>query len=304
MTAAVAPLDGTTRATRPERRPFEPGSRMWEDTGLITFSLTAGSAFLLQTMEPSIAAVVDEHSAFRTDALGRAARSIASVMMWIYGGEEALAEADRLRKMHTTLNSTDANGVKHRALSSGPWAWVLHTAIFAFTEGNKYFSSEKLTDAEKEEYYQEVVQLMHNFSVAPKEIPASFAEWEPWFQDQIENHLVPTNVAYDYLKVARTLAPPKQIPTPLRPVWRVVATPVGRMQHFFTIGTTPEIIREKLDIPWTANDERTLRALGWLIGHTVPHLPERVRYFPIAYEARRLERDRARLRKMINLRPV
>nr|WP_281423555.1 oxygenase MpaB family protein [Nocardia tengchongensis] len=87
---------------------------------MITFSLTAGSAFLLQTMEPSIAAVVDEHSTFRTDALGRAARSIASVMMWIYGGEEALTEADRLRKMHATLNSTDAHGVKHRALSSGP----------------------------------------------------------------------------------------------------------------------------------------------------------------------------------------
>ncbi|WP_067541594.1 oxygenase MpaB family protein [Nocardia crassostreae] len=304
MTAAVAPIDRAPRGARPERRAFGPGSRMWEDTGLITFSLTAGSAFLLQTMEPSIAAVVDEHSVFRTDAIGRAARSIASVMMWIYGGDEALAEADRLRAMHATLNSTDAHGVKHRALSSGPWAWVLHTAVFAFTEGNKYFSSEKLTEAEIESYYQEVVQLMRNFSVAPKEIPATYADWLPWFEDQLENHLVPTNVAYDYLKAARTLAPPKQIPTPLHPLWRTAARPVGRLQHFFTIGTTPEIIREKLGIEWTATDERTLRILGRLIGHTVPLLPERIRYFPIAYEARRLERDRARLRKVITLRPL
>ncbi|GAB4587699.1 oxygenase MpaB family protein [Nocardia sp. IFM 10818] len=304
MTAALAQTDHETRATRPERRPFGPDSRMWQDTGLITFSLTAGSAFLLQTMEPTIAAVVDEHSTFRTDAMGRAARSIASVMMWIYGGEEALAEADRLRTMHATLNSTDAHGVKHRALASGPWAWVLHTAVFAFTEGNRYFSSAKLTEAEIEAYYQEVVQLMRNFSVAPKEIPATYAEWLPWFEDQLENHLVPTNVAYDYLKTARTLAPPKQIPAPLRPVWRAAARPVGRLQYFFTVGTTPEVIREKLGLEWTDNDERTLRALGWMIGHTVPLLPERVRYFPIAYEARRLERDRARLRKMIDLRPV
>lgn len=303
MTAA-AQLDHASAGPRPDRRPFAPGSRMWEDTGLITFSLTAGSAFLLQTMEPSIAAVVDEHSTFRTDALGRAARSIASVMMWIYGGEEALAEAERLRGMHATLNTTDAHGVKHQALASGPWAWVLHTAVHAFVEGNRYFSSEKLTDADKESYYQEVVQLMRNFSVAPKEIPATFADWEPWFKDQVENHLVPTTVADDYLKVIRNLAPPKQIPAPLHPVWRAATTPVGRLQYFFTVGTTPESIREKLGLSWTDSDERTLRALGWVIGRTVPHLPERVRYFPIAFEARRLERDRARLRKMINLRPM
>ncbi|WP_433666979.1 oxygenase MpaB family protein [Nocardia sp. CA-136227] len=303
MTAAVALTEGSG-AARPERRPFGPGSRMWEDTGLITFSLTAGSAFLLQTMEPSIAAVVDEHSSFRTDALGRAARSIASVMMWIYGGEEALAEADRLRTMHATLNSTDAQGVKHRALSSGPWAWVLHTAVFAFTEGNKYFSSDKLTEAEKESYYQEVVQLMRNFSVPPKEIPATYAEWLPWFEDQIENHLVPTNVAHDYLKVIRNIAPPKQIPSALRPVWRVATQPIGRLQYFCTVGTTPDSIRDRLGLEWTANDERALRVLGWVIGRLVPMLPERVRYFPIAYEARRLERDRARLRAIIDVRPI
>ncbi|QLY33458.1 oxygenase MpaB family protein [Nocardia huaxiensis] len=304
MTAAVQQLDHATTATRPERKPFGPGSRMWEDTGLITFSLTAGSAFLLQTMEPSISAVVDEHSTFRTDALGRAARSVASVMMWIYGGEEALAEADRLRTMHATLNSTDAQGRKHRALASAPWAWVLHTAVFAFTEGNKYFSDKPLTEAEKESYYQEVVQLMRNFHVAPKEVPATFAEWEPWFYDQVENHLEVTGTAYDYLKVIQNLAPPKQIPAPLHPLWHAVTTPVGRMQYFFTVGTTPEIIREKLGLEWTARDERTLRALGWVIGRAVPKLPERVRYFPIAYEARRVERDKQRLRKMISLRPV
>ncbi|AYF77829.1 DUF2236 domain-containing protein [Nocardia yunnanensis] len=303
MTAAVA-SDRESGAVRPDRRPFEPGSRMWEDVGLLTFSLTAGSAFLLQTMEPTIAAVVDEHSTFRTDPMGRAMRSIASVMMWVYGGDEALAEADRLRKMHATLNTTDAAGVKHRALASAPWAWVLHTGVFAFTEGNRYFSRDKLTDADKEAYYQETVQLMRNFSVAPKEIPASYAEWEPWFWDQVHNHLQATGVAYDYLKVIRNIAPPKQIPRPLHPAWRAVTKPVGRLQYFFTVGTTPEVVRDKLGLEWTAKDERALRVLGWAIGRAVPRLPERVRYFPIAYEARRLERDRARLRTMINLRPM
>ncbi|MEU2030379.1 oxygenase MpaB family protein [Nocardia amamiensis] len=302
MTASVA--RAATERTLPPRRPIEPGTRMWDETGLITFSLTAGSAFLLQTMEPTISAVVDEYSTFRTDPMGRAARSLASVMMWIYGGDEALAEADRLRELHASLNTTDANGTRHTALSSGPWAWVLHTGTFAFTESAEYFARRPLTAAEKEAYFQETVQLMRNFAVPPKEIPANYAAFEDFFADTVANHLVATDTARDYLRVIRSVAPPKQLPRALRPVWKAAVAPVGWLQYFVTVGTTPEAAREKLGLTWTASDERKLRVLGWLIARIVPLLPERLRYFPIAYEARRLERDRRRLRKMIDMRPI
>ncbi|MEV6321238.1 oxygenase MpaB family protein [Nocardia sp. NPDC051787] len=302
MTASVA--REATERTLPPRRPIQPGTRMWDETGLITFSLTAGSAFLLQTMEPTISAVVDEYSTFRTDPMGRAVRSLASVMMWIYGGEEALAEADRLRELHASLNTTDAGGVRHTALSSGPWAWVLHTGTFAFTESAEYFARRPLNVAEKEAYFQETVQLMRNFSVPPKEIPANYAAFEEFFADTVADHLVATDTARDYLRVIRSVAPPKQLPRALRPAWKAAVAPVGWLQYFVTVGTTPEAAREKLGLTWTASDERKLRALGWLIARIVPLLPERLRYFPIAYEARRLERDRRRLRKMIDMRPI
>jgi uncharacterized protein (DUF2236 family) len=303
MSASVA-VETSGQHPLPARRPIEPGTRMWDETGLVTFSLTAGSAFLMQTMEPTISAVVDEHSTFRTDPMGRAVRSLGSVMMWIYGGDEALAEADRLRAMHASLNTTDAAGVRHKALASGPWAWVLHTGTFAFTEGSKYFARRPLTTADKEAYYQETVQLMRNFSVAPKEIPENYAAFEKFFDDMVDNHLQATDTAHDYLRVIRSVAPPTQLPRALRPIWRRAVAPVGKLQSFFTVGTTPESARRKLGLTWTAADERKLRALGWLIGRTVPLLPERLRYFPIAYEARRLERDRVRLRKIIDLRPM
>ncbi|WP_069166661.1 oxygenase MpaB family protein [Nocardia altamirensis] len=303
MTASAA-LEPTSTRSLPQRRPFTPGSRLWDETGLITFSLTAGSAFLLQTMEPSISAVVDEHSTFRTDPMGRAVRSIASVMMWVYGGEDALAEADRLRAMHASLNTTDAHGTRHKALASGPWAWVLHTGTFAFAENAKYFSRSPLTETEKEAVFQEMVQLMRNFAVAPKEIPASYAEFETFFADTVANHLVATDTARDYLRVIRSVAPPKQLPRAFAPLWRAVVAPVGRMQYFVTVGTTPDVARAKLGLTWTESDERKLRALGWVLARTVPLLPERVRYFPIAFEARRLERDRLRLRKLIDFRPI
>ncbi|ONM49086.1 oxygenase MpaB family protein [Nocardia donostiensis] len=296
--------DTTGTPTLPPRRPFGPGSRTWEETGLITFSLTAGAAFLLQTMEPTISAVVDEYSTFRTDPIGRAVRSISAVMMWTYGGEEALTETERLRKMHAGLNTTDASGVEHKALSSGPWAWVLHTGTFAFSENAKYFSRRPLTAAQKEEYYRETLQLMRNFRVPPKELPPTYAEFEKFFADQVENHLQATPTARDYLKVIRTIAPPTGMPRVLSPLWRLAAEPFGRMQYFVTVGTTPEAARRKLGLAWSESDERKLRALGWVLARLVPLLPERLRYFPIAYEARRLERDKAKLRKAIDMRPI
>ncbi|NEW38362.1 oxygenase MpaB family protein [Nocardia cyriacigeorgica] len=290
--------------TLPERRAFGPGTRMWEETGLVTFSLTAGSAFLLQTMEPTISAVVDAHSTFRTDPVGRAVRSLSAVMTWTYGGPEALAETERLRAMHASLNTTDAAGVKHRALSSGPWAWVLHTGTFAFSENTRYFAKRPLTAQEKEEYYHETLQLMRNFSVPPKELPATYADFEKFFADRVENHLVATQTAHDYLRVIRSVGAPHQLPGFLRPVWRRVVAPVGALQYFVTVGTTPEAARRKLGLTWSESDERKLRAIGWVIARVVPMLPERVRYFPIAYEARKLERDRDRLNRVIAKRPI
>jgi uncharacterized protein (DUF2236 family) len=290
----------------PERpaRCAEPGGVLWDGVGLITFSLTSGSAFLLQTMEPSIAAVVDKHSTFRTDPIGRGLRSLASVMMWVYADEESLAEVERLREMHSTLDAVDENGVKHTALSSGPWAWVLLTGVHAFTEGTKYFGGRTPEDAEVDQMYEEMKQLMRGFKVAEKEIPPTYAEFVTFFEAKITEQLGDTVVARDFLVGVRRPGPPLGTPRLLKPVWNVLTNPLGYVQHLATVGTLPPAAREKLGLRWTRSQELQLRALGRFVGFTVPLLPERLRYFPIAYEARRLERDRQRLRKVIDLRPL
>lgn len=293
-------------AEHPERprRCAEPGGLLWESVGLVTFSFTSGSAFLLQTMEPSIAAVVDEHSTFRTDPIGRGLRSLASVMMWIYADEESLAEVERLREMHATLNSVDADGVRHTALSSGPWAWVLLTGVHAFTEGAKYFRGRKPDEAEVAQMYEEMKQLMRGFKVAEKEIPPTYAEFVAFFDAKVAEQLRNTSVAHEFLTGVRRPGPPLGTPRLLKPVWRALTNPLGYVQHLATVGTLPPAARATLGLRWTRGQELQLRAFGALVGATVPLLPERLRYFPIAYEARRLERDKQRLRKVIDLRPV
>lgn len=288
----------------PPRRLAEPGGVLWDGVGLIVFSFTSGSAFLLQVMEPSIAAVVDKHSTFRTDPIGRALRSIASVMMWVYADEESLAEVERLREMHSTLEAVDANGVRHTALASGPWAWVLLTGVHAFTVGADYFARPGTAPADVDAVYEEMKQLMRGFKVAEKEIPPTYADFVEFFDAKIADQLSDTIVAQDFLTSVRRPGPPLGTPRPLRPVWKALINPLGYVQYLSVVGTLPPAARAKLGVPWTHRQEVQLRVFGRIVGWTVPLLPERLRYFPIAYEARRLDRARARLRRVIDIRPM
>jgi uncharacterized protein (DUF2236 family) len=285
------------------RKPIEPGTRLWADTGLVTFSLTTGAAFTLQVMHPSVGAVVAEHSVFRTDALGRAARSIASVLTWVYGGPAALAEADRLRALHAPLRSTDADGVTHKALASGPWAWILLTAPYAYTVAARYFSARPLSHADAESFYAEIRQLMRNLHVAEKEIPPTYADYLARFDEILANTLVAHQTALDFLATTRHLPPPRSLPVALRPLWRVAASAPGRLQYFVTVGTLPPRARALLGLPWSARDERRLRLLGRVVALTMAVLPERLRYFPIAYRARRADRAQRKLARELDRRP-
>jgi uncharacterized protein (DUF2236 family) len=310
----TATLPTDTETGRPERRErpdvaqsprrcAEPGGILWESVGMVTFSFTTGSAFLLQTMEPSIAAVVDKHSTFRTDPVGRALRSLASVMMWVYADEESLTEVERLRELHSTLDAVDENGVRHTALSSGPWAWVLLTGVYAYTVGEKYFGTHR--DApDAEAMYEEMKQLMRGFKVAEKEIPPTYADFVTFFDRKIEEQLDTNVVARDFLTGVRRPAPPLGTPRILKPLWNALIAPLGYVQYLSVVGTLPEAARRKLGVTWTRRQEAQLRLFGRFVAFTVPLLPERLRYFPIAYEARRLERDKQRLRRVIDLRPV
>lgn len=284
------------------RQPIGADTRLWDETGLVTFSLTTGAAFALQVMHPAVGAVVGEHSVFRTDAIGRARRSIASVMTWVYGGPEALAEGDRLRELHARLRSTE-HGVTHSALASGPYAWIILTAPYAYTVGARYFSRRPLSRAEEEAFYAEILQVARNLRVAEKELPPTYDAYLAYFADMVEKTLVAHPTAYEFLDATRRIPPPPRLPAPLRPLWRLAADVPGRVQHFVTIGTLPERARAKLGLPWSDRDERLLRALGAVVARAVPLLPERLRYFPIAYEARRVERAQRALRRALDRRP-
>ncbi|MEU8796491.1 oxygenase MpaB family protein [Spirillospora sp. NPDC048819] len=290
------------RERREEPVPFGPDSLMWEQMGLYTSAIAGNGVFILQVMHPAIGTVVDRLSSFRTDPLGRAARSFASVQTWVYGGRTAIEEGRRLREMHKPLSAVDEEGRRHHALSAEPWAWVHLTGFYAAVTAARYFAPAPLNKEEEQRIFDEFLQLGRILQVPERMLPASIPDYWDYFDDMVANTLVPHKVAHEVLgQMGRV---PPNVPKPLRPAVAPLSMAGGRLGRLITIGTLPAAAREKLGLTWTASDERRLRLAGQVIGRSTPLLPERVRYMPIAYRARQAARAQQRLERALAQRPM
>lgn len=290
------------RERREEPVPFGPDSLMWEQIGLYTSAIAGNSVFILQVMHPAIGTVVDRLSSFRTDPLGRAARSFASVQTWVYGGRTAIEEGKRLREMHKPLSAVDDEGRRHHALSAEPWAWVHLTGFYAAVTAARYFAPAPLTEEEERQIFDEFLQLGRILQVPERMLPASIPDYWDYFDDMVANTLVPHKVAHEVLGQMGQVPP--NVPKPLRPAVAPLSMAGGRLGRLITIGTLPAEAREKLGLTWSAADERRLRLAGQVIGRSTPLLPERVRYMPIAYRARQAARAQQRLERALAQRPM
>jgi uncharacterized protein (DUF2236 family) len=302
-------VTGEKTAVRPARTtdrerpaPFKPGSILWEQVGLYTSALAGQCAFILQAMHPAIGTVVDQRSSFRVDPVGRAARSFASVQTWVYGGEAAIDEGERLRKMHASINATDESGHTYHALSAEPWAWVHLTGFYAAVAAARYFAVDEPEPGAEQQAFEEFMHLGRILQVPERMLPATIADYWVYFDDMVENTLVGHQVAHDVLTMMPKVPP--GTPSALRPLLFPASAIGGRVGRFITIGTLPPGAREKLGLKWTDSDERRLRVLAQTIAHASAGLPERLRYMPIAYRAREVARAQARLDRVLAERPM
>ncbi|WP_083998825.1 oxygenase MpaB family protein [Actinomadura kijaniata] len=292
---------GRTAGQR-EPEPFGPGSILWDDLGMYLSAVAGNSAFILQAMHPAIGTVVDQLSSFRADPVGRAMRSFASVQTWVYGGEEAIAEGRRLRRMHKPLSAEDENGTRHHALSAEPWAWVHLTGYYAADTVARRFSPEPLTPERERRLFEEFMNLGRILQVPERMLPATVADFWTYFDRMVADTLVPHRVALEVLD--RMDKVPPTVPARLRPLLAPLSLTGGRLARFVTVGTLPPGARDKLGLSWTARDERRLRVLATVLGRTAPLLPERVRYMPIAYRARQAARAHRRWQEALAGRPL
>ncbi|MEU0543357.1 oxygenase MpaB family protein [Nocardia sp. NPDC005978] len=264
-----------------------PDALMWEVVGDVRLSLVFLGALVEQTMHPVIGTAVGEYSAYRADPWGRAQRSIDSVNLWVYGGEGALAEGRRLRELHKPVKGVDNHGQPYHANNNEPYAWV-HATLFERLVTMRRLFADPLTASEQDRLYDEFLQVGANQLIPAAAMPGSVAAYWEYFEEMVSTRLENHATARDVLTVVRRDAAPFPfLPTALNPLWPAFARSVGSPAYWLAVGTLPSGVRDILGVRWTERDERRLAAVGATIRMTVPALPERLRYYPYAYAARR-----------------
>ncbi|MER5495103.1 oxygenase MpaB family protein [Streptomyces sp. NPDC002490] len=270
-------------------QPPPPGGILWQDTGDIRTLLTLGPAFVLQVSHPAVGAGVDEHSAFRTDPWGRGARSVRSVLLWVYGEERAVAEGRRLRALHRTVGGTDARGRRYHALAARTYAWVHATGYPVTRYARPYLWSRPYTEDEERRYFAEWRRVGQLLGIHERDLPETVEEFWPYYRATLKE-LELTGVAQELLDVRRPLPVPEAGPRPVRIavrlLWPALRPLFLRLRRFLSIGLLPPEARTVLGLPWTEAQERRLRRLCRAIGAVVSRLPHRMRYLPDAHAAR------------------
>jgi uncharacterized protein (DUF2236 family) len=115
---------------------------------------------LLQVAHPLAMAGVHDHSAFRTDPLGRLQRTSGYVTTSAFGStREALAVAERVRRVHPRVHGTAPDGRPYRADDPHLLAWVGIALTASFLTAHRRWSPAPLSPADEDRFVLEQSRL-------------------------------------------------------------------------------------------------------------------------------------------------
>ncbi|MEU6624092.1 oxygenase MpaB family protein [Streptomyces litmocidini] len=281
------PLDRAPAGHDPVPPPV--GGVLWSVAGDVRALLMLPAALTLQVAHPAIGAGVDDHSVFRTDPWGRGERSLRSLQLWIYGGEEAAREGRRLRELHRTIQGTDAHGRRYHALTPAYYSWVHATGFPIYRHGLRLLAR-PLTEAQERQLYAEWLRVGRILGIHDRDMPRTIEDFWPYYRKVLAEEIEATTVVRELLDTDAPVPAPDRGPLPLRLalrlLWPVLRRPFLRLRAFLTVGLMPPDAREAIGLEWTDAQERTLRRFARVVRAVVPVLPERLRYLPLARKAR------------------
>ena len=265
--------------------PPGPGSVSWRYVGDWRLMFGVGRALLLQVAHPVVGAGVTEHSDFRSDPWRRFNHTLDSLMTQVYGGEAAASEARRLRDLHRSINGVDDRGRQYQALDPEAYWWV-HATIFESVLADHFRFGRPLGAADQVRFYEEWKALGRLLGVPASQIPPDLDAFWKYYEGMLSDRLEDNQAVRDVLDAVRGHATPPP-PGWMAPgaAWRTVSSALGHVMFRVTVGTLPPALRRRLGLAWTASDERALSALGAVVRATVPALPLRWRYHPVAARA-------------------
>lgn len=262
---------------------FGPDSVVWRVARESILFLGAGRAALMQLAHPYVAHAIEQHSATRTDPIGRFNRTFQNVYGMIFGDLAfALESARRVRRVHDRVHGTIgedvgrfAKGHRYRANDAEALYWVhatlLETAVLVFEIAHGPMRPE-----DRDAYVRDLVRFAWLFGVPDEIIPT---DWRSF-----ESH-VESAVASDTIAVGR---PAREIGQYLlTPPPSLVFGPAVRAFRSVTAGLLPPTLRDRFGLSWTRSDQLAYTASLKAVRASYHLLPLRLRCVPDYIEATR-----------------
>ncbi|WP_019812050.1 oxygenase MpaB family protein, partial [Saccharomonospora halophila] len=258
-----------------------PGSVSWRRFGVAPGVFLAGTGLLLQVAHPVVGAGVRDHSEFRRRPWKRAWDTHLSTLRFLYGmGGGADVEGRRLVDVHRDIKGVDDAGRRYHALNPAAYAWV-HLTLARYLADTADTFGPPMDADERETMWAEFRAIGFALGLKSHHMAATWAEAEEVFDRTVRETLEANDSTTDVLRaLTHPARPTRMLPEPL---WRAAIRPAGRLVRFTTVGALPPVLRQRLGISWTARDERAFRRFARVVGAVHRHLPEPLRYAPLAY---------------------
>lgn len=260
---------------------FGPDSMVWH---VFQHSLAgyhaAGRSLLLQIMHPWVTTGIDEHSRTRDDLKGRSQRTFTAVYSILFGNlEHALKESRRVNRVHSRITGVMEKdkgafkeGTAYKANEAHAMLWV-HTTIWENLIRTYELVVGKLSDAQKEQYYQESKLFAYCFGIPDEILPPDWNSFLEYNEAVLHSDILHCNeeiyALYDHL-----WAPNKK-----EKDWK------HRWFILTTAATMPEHLRAPFNLVYGEEEQKRFERGMRFIRTIEPFLPTIINRGPTYIEA-------------------
>lgn len=161
---------------------FGPGSVTWEVGSDWPSALVGGmSGLILGTLHPQVLAGTLDHSIFRTDPIGRLARTASFVMATGFASTPvAHGVVDYVNRLHGRIQGMAPNGRAYRADDPDLAVWT-HTTIYGgFLDGHLLYSPRPIAGSDIDRYWAETARVPQ--MLGARGVPTSRSEVQEYFR--------------------------------------------------------------------------------------------------------------------------
>ena len=276
--SAGCPVSGGGYGAPPT--PLGPGSLTWKLFGDWRGLLQGPWAGSMQNMHPQLGAAVTEHSIFFTERIPRLFRSLYPIGGVVFDGDRAPETAAEVRDYHIPIKGVDEQGRRYSALNPDVFYWA-HATFFMGTIRTAEHFGGGLTEADKRQLFDEHITWYAMYGMSMRPVPASWAEFEVYWDRMCRDVLENTDAAREVLDLSTMPKPPtaQWIPDWL---WSSYLRVTGPFAVWVTVGLYDVPVRELMGYQWSARDERLHFLFGRVVNLAFKCLPWRRRMHPRA----------------------